>query len=257
MLVEQLVWVGLGINLQPALSMHWRLQRVSGSWSFSGIRASCRHTCRRYLQEDKPRRDHSAREMVLFSSGWIQTWEEGEHHRHPAHDVGPGEAPAAIAFAVVVDRHPRVHGHGQQHEETWGREKTTGVRGGEGVEWGCLPLALTGNEEEDAGSEGLVKPIKGGVVDEGHDADDDADETSQEGEDHKGPGGVPVGCVCVCVWWGGRATIRKQLQRSILTAGSYRWCPCVSCISRARSTATGPGACNCWSGDTASSSPSP
>lgn len=31
-------------------------------------------------------------------------------------------------------------------------------------------------------------------MDEGHDADHDADETSQQGEDHEGPGGIPVGC---------------------------------------------------------------
>lgn len=34
----------------------------------------------------------------------------------------------------------------------------------------------------------------------------------------------------------------------------HQYCLCVSCISREHSTATGPGACNCWSGDTASSS---
>lgn len=76
------------------------------------------------------------------------------------------------------------------------QHQTTGVRGGDDVLSGSLSLALTGNEEEYAGCKGLVKPVEGGVVDEGHDADDDADETSQEGEDHEGPGGVPVGCVC-------------------------------------------------------------
>lgn len=59
-----------------------------------------------------------------------------------------------------------------------------------------LPTAeeLTGNEEEDASCKCLVKPIKGGVVDEGHDADNDANETSQQGKNHKGPGGIPVRC---------------------------------------------------------------
>lgn len=38
---------------------------------------------------------------------------------------------------------------------------------------------------------------------------------------------------------------------------SYRCCLCVSCISRVHSTATGPGAYNCWSGGTASSSQLP
>lgn len=31
-------------------------------------------------------------------------------------------------------------------------------------------------------------------MDEGHDADDDANETSQQGKNHKGPGGIPVRC---------------------------------------------------------------
>lgn len=47
----------------------------------------------------------------------LSTWEEGEHHRHPAHDVRPGEPPAAVAFAVVVDRYAGVDGHRQQHKE--------------------------------------------------------------------------------------------------------------------------------------------
>lgn len=141
------------------------------------------------------------------------------------------------------------------------QHQTTGVRGGDAVLAGSLPRALTGYEEEDAGCEGLVKPVEGGVVDEGHDADDDADETRQEGEDHEGPGGVPIGCV-----WreggGGRkareTTVRgSELVERSPTGGSYRCCRCVSCISQARSTATGPGACNCWSGGTASSSPLP
>lgn len=31
-------------------------------------------------------------------------------------------------------------------------------------------------------------------MNEGHDADHDADETGQQGEDHEGPSGVPVSC---------------------------------------------------------------
>lgn len=89
------------------------------------------------------------------------------------------------------------------------QHQTTGVSGGDAVLSGSLSRALTGNEEEDAGCEGLVKPVEGGVVDEGHDADDDADETSQEGEDHEGPGGVPVGCVCV---WGGGGRKAQQSE---------------------------------------------
>lgn len=53
---------------------------------------------------------------------------------------------------------------------------------------------LTGDEEEDPGCKGLVKAIKGGVVDEGHDTNHNADETSQQRKNHEGPGGVPVGC---------------------------------------------------------------
>lgn len=53
---------------------------------------------------------------------------------------------------------------------------------------------LTRNEEEDASCKCLVKPIEGGVVDEGHDADDDANETSQQGKNHEGPSGIPVCC---------------------------------------------------------------
>lgn len=34
---------------------------------------------------------------------------------------------------------------------------------------------------------------------------------------------------------------------------SHQCCQCVSCISQARSSATGPGACNRWPDDTASS----
>lgn len=55
-------------------------------------------------------------------------------------------------------------------------------------------LALTGDEEEDAGSEGLVKAVKGRIVDEGHDANDDADEARQQGQDHESPRGIPVCC---------------------------------------------------------------
>lgn len=33
-------------------------------------------------------------------------------------------------------------------------------------------------------------------MDEGHDSDHNADETSQQGENHEGPGGIPVSCVC-------------------------------------------------------------
>lgn len=53
-------------------------------------------------------------------------------------------------------------------------------------------MELTGDEEEDASCKCLVKAVKGGVVDEGHDANHDADKTSQQGENHEGPSGIPV-----------------------------------------------------------------
>lgn len=62
------------------------------------------------------------------------------------------------------------------------------------MECGSAVLALTGDEEEDAGSEGLVKAVKGRIVDEGHDANDDADEARQQGQDHESPRGIPVCC---------------------------------------------------------------
>ena len=79
--------------------------------------------------------------------------------------------------------------------------------------------ALTWDEEEDSGSEGFVEALEGGVVYEGHDPDDDAEEAGQDGEDHEGPGGVPVGWghtdgktlynrVCVCAhFWKNRVSI--------------------------------------------------
>lgn len=51
-------------------------------------------------------------------------------------------------------------------------------------------MQLTGDEKQNACSEGLVKAVEGGVMDEGHDADDDANEAGQEREDHQGSGGI-------------------------------------------------------------------
>lgn len=39
---------------------------------------------------------------------------------------------------------------------------------------------LTWNEKQYACSKGFVKPVKGGVMDEGHNANDDANETGQK-----------------------------------------------------------------------------
>lgn len=41
----------------------------------------------------------------------LLTWKKGEHHWHPANDVGPGEPPVPIAFAIVVNSHTSVHSH--------------------------------------------------------------------------------------------------------------------------------------------------
>lgn len=51
-------------------------------------------------------------------------------------------------------------------------------------------VRLTGDEKQYACSEGLVKAVKGGVMDECHDADDDANEAGQKREDHEGSGGI-------------------------------------------------------------------
>lgn len=49
---------------------------------------------------------------------------------------------------------------------------------------------LTWNEKQYACSKGFVKPVEGGVMDEGHNANDDTDEAGQKRQDHKGTGGV-------------------------------------------------------------------
>lgn len=53
-----------------------------------------------------------------------------------------------------------------------------------------IGIQLTWDEKQNACSEGFVKPVEGRVVDEGHDADDDTNETGQKREDHEGTGGV-------------------------------------------------------------------
>lgn len=53
---------------------------------------------------------------------------------------------------------------------------------------------LTGDEEEDASCKCLVKAVKGGVVNEGHDTNDNANEASQQGKNHEGPSGIPISC---------------------------------------------------------------
>lgn len=58
----------------------------------------------------------------------------------------------------------------------------------------CEIQILTGNKEEDASCKCLIKTIKGGVVDEGHNTNDNANETGQQGQNHEGPGGIPVSC---------------------------------------------------------------
>lgn len=51
-------------------------------------------------------------------------------------------------------------------------------------------MELTWDEKQYACSEGFVKPVKGGVMDECHDANDDAKETGQKREDHEGTRGI-------------------------------------------------------------------
>lgn len=51
-------------------------------------------------------------------------------------------------------------------------------------------VELTWDEKQYACSKGFVKPVKGGVMDECHDANDDANETGQKREDHEGTGGI-------------------------------------------------------------------
>lgn len=51
-------------------------------------------------------------------------------------------------------------------------------------------VELTWDEKQYACSKGFVKPVEGGVMDEGHNANDDANEAGQKREDHEGTGGV-------------------------------------------------------------------
>lgn len=51
-------------------------------------------------------------------------------------------------------------------------------------------VELTWDEKQYACSKGFVKPVKGGVMDECHDANDDAKETGQKREDHEGTCGI-------------------------------------------------------------------
>lgn len=51
-------------------------------------------------------------------------------------------------------------------------------------------VELTWDEKQYACSKGFVKPVKGGVMDECHDANDDSNETGQKREDHEGTGGI-------------------------------------------------------------------
>lgn len=53
-----------------------------------------------------------------------------------------------------------------------------------------LHKQLTWDEKQYARSKGFVKPVKGGVMDECHDANDDANETGQKREDHEGTRGI-------------------------------------------------------------------
>lgn len=54
--------------------------------------------------------------------------------------------------------------------------------------------SLTGGEKHDAGREGPGEAGERGLLSEGHDAHDDARGGTQGGQDHEGPGGIPVSC---------------------------------------------------------------
>lgn len=53
---------------------------------------------------------------------------------------------------------------------------------------------LTGGEKHDAGREGPGEAGEGGLLSEGQDAHDDARGGTQGGQDHEGPGGIPISC---------------------------------------------------------------
>lgn len=53
--------------------------------------------------------------VAYWYDSCIFTWEEGEHHWHPANDIGPGEPPVSVAFPVVVNSHTSVHCHRKKH----------------------------------------------------------------------------------------------------------------------------------------------
>ena len=84
----------------------------------------------------------------------------------------------------------------------WGLE--LGRESGRGVGVGCG--SLTGGEKHDACREGPGEAGEGGLLSEGHDAHDDARGGTEGGQDHEGPGGIPVCC--------------KSTPRSLLC------CPC-------------------------------
>lgn len=51
-------------------------------------------------------------------------------------------------------------------------------------------VELTWDEKQYACSKGFVKPVKGGVMDECHYANDDANEAGQKRENNEGAGGI-------------------------------------------------------------------
>lgn len=59
--------------------------------------------------------------------------------------------------------------------------------------WGRVG-PLTGSEKHDACGEGPGEAGEGGLLSEGEDAHDDARGGAQGGQDHEGPGGIPISC---------------------------------------------------------------
>ena len=102
-----------------------------------------------------------------------------------------------------------------------GSERGVGGRagGGAGRGVGVEGDSLTGGEKHDARREGPGEAGESGLLSERHDADDDARGGTQGGQDHEGPGGIPVCCgstsrslLCLpCPQWGRLLPLRAGM----------------------------------------------
>lgn len=82
-------------------------------------------------------------------------------------------------------------GNGRSMGVAWVRLEL-GRESGRGIGVGCG--SLTGGEKHDACGEGPGEAGEGGLLSKGHDAHDDAGGGTEGGQDHAGPGGIPVRC---------------------------------------------------------------